>query len=153
MEEFASQENRKLYDALTNEKEYTIEWPDECRNCEYRYSVRVRSQVIERFLTHPVIDFLWVVSRVIEEENPGRYCCINNFHPVIRKNPRAGEENGICYHVLTESFAVEEGLYEWYAPIWSIDDVDMSKEVELELVKTTPDVQFSLFNIIDSTLT
>jgi hypothetical protein len=48
---------------------------------------------------------------------------------------------------------VEEGLYEWYAPIWSIDDVDMSKEVELELVKTTPDVQFSLFNIIDSTLT
>ena len=143
MEEFIGQENKNLYEALTSSR-YEVSWPTECRNCDWEYSDDMKRGVVEGILKNPMVDYLRIVSdtfkTTIPETMKVRYCCINNFRPLI-KNKSGFEppmDEDIRYHTCTETIVVEEGLYEWYNLTWSIDDTDILKEAETDVSTPKP---------------
>jgi hypothetical protein len=93
-----------------------------------------------------MIDFLRIVSDVFKRTLPEgmkvRYCCINGFHPLIKKRPTDDAEESTekmkRYRVFSETLVVEEGLEEWYDVSWTTDETDILAEVRQEtIVQTT----------------
>ena len=142
MEEFIGQENKNIYEALTSGI-HSVTWPGQCRNCEWTYSEQMKKDVVREMLNNPMTDFLRIVSDVFkshhsEEGRKIRYCCINNFRPLIERGFRAERDDEFDetkkYRVFSETLVIEEGLEEWYEVSWSTDDTDMLEEARREIV-------------------
>lgn len=140
MEEFVGQENKNIYEALTSGI-HSVEWPGNCRNCEWVYSEQMKKEVVKRMLDNPMIEFLRIVSEVFKSSVPEdmriRYCCINNFRPRIERRFIPEEaldfDPGRRYRVFSETLVIEEGLEEWYDVSWSLDDTDILEEARKEI--------------------
>lgn len=161
MEEFSGQESRQICEALMTGR-HSVEWPEECRNCGWSYSEKMKKEVVGEMLGEPAVDYLSVVSRVFKatilEGMQVRYCCINNFRPLIKRKFIAEKDpdydQGRRYRVFSETLVIEEGMSEWLDVSWSIDETEILEEVRQEILPPSnafkiENQQPSLFHMLE----
>lgn len=121
MEEFLYRESNDIHKAIMSGTE--ISWPSHCRNCDFKFTQELKTEVYSMLKNNPSLDMLYIVSLCFRTKCSGfNYCCINNYRPSFETDLNLTKKPGVVYHVFTKSLVIEDGLDDWHDVTWDGDD-------------------------------